>query len=305
MFETLKKILKTCFLNPFFIFGILGSCTIAFLIICTYYGNPAWATVAITILLALITAYYALSTDKILHVNEQTLNLIQIERRTAKVQEIAKEFLLPFINQVKRCSDKIENQTNVLFFHSDTPKLRIVVINIYDDTRYNNATDFVHQKFKEIRIDEKYNEPIFQAHIQSIMKNLEKFDLLQKKYELFIKTNSIKIFSNNIFPFIEKISNNNKLDGYSSMYNGFFRSLMQRSPELLRDEMNSFTQPVFSSEYAVLIEDLYTNDTEFQNFVNEKNQYEHQILENIESLSSDLNALLSEWMNLYHITIKS
>lgn len=304
MINTIKKVIETCFFTPLFIFGALGSCTIAFLFISTYYNNSAWATVAITILLALITAYYAISTDKILKVNQKTLDLLNIERRLAKVEEIVEFFLIPNISTIERYTDSVKNNTNVHIFHSDTNKIRIDVITIFNNIRVHNALDYFYLQFDDIKINEKYDEPIFHEHIKSIMTNIKKFDELQQKYEPFLKSNVEIFFINSILPSTEKMLPDQNSNLLINSYSEVYTALITNSPDVLKKGLLISKNQNFLDQYLVFINGLHANGRDFQSFVKQKIEYEDQILETLGLLLNDLNGLLSEWMNAYHIPIK-
>lgn len=302
---TIIKILKTCFSTPFFIFGLLGSCSIAFLILATINNDSQWATVAITILLVIITAYYAFSTDKILHVNEKTLDLLHIERSSAKVEQIAKEFLVPFISDVKRMKENLKNKRNIRIIYARDTEYEIVVYTIYNDKKFQNAVDYVISQLNLFYIDEGYNERFFHLHINSIMKKIEKYDTVQQEYKQFISSKVFILFNETIIPATEKMKKS-KYDSEISvdLYTDLFEILMCKSLKILDKDSELKFKSDFLNDYLLFVDQIYKNDLNFQSFIEEKTRQENKIIDSLNLLLSELDALKTDWINTYHMPIK-
>ena len=109
-------------------FSLCGWSFIFLLFFGAYFRDSNWATVAITGILVIITAYYAIATenilkvnahyaqttDEILKTNQRTLELLIIQKRSAKIEEIAKTIILPLDKEVKILMERIKDKSNVI-----------------------------------------------------------------------------------------------------------------------------------------------------------------------------------------------
>jgi len=236
-----------------------------------------------------------------LQTNLETLNLFYIDRRSEKVNEIANSFLFHLIDRINYLKNWINLKTNINI-DSANNQIRIQSLS-YDEIRFPTTLDFIHSLFEHLRIDENYDEPCFQRYIKVILSHIERYDKQQKEYELFIREHD-PLFKKIIFPFTEKIKNDPIHRQHLPQDNDVFLSLMKKTPiNLIRERGLTESQKFVWDQYSHLIDECYNNNIEFQSFIEEKTKYEQQILETLELLLKDLNALRFEWMNIYHIAV--
>ena len=301
-----------------FIFSSIGSFFILLLFYATLNKDSSWATVAITGILVIITAYYAISTEKILRVNAQyawttekilevnrkNLELLNIERRSSKIEEITRTILIPLDGRIKNIKERINDKTNVSIL--DPTKNRIKIHSLNNDIRFSTTLDFINSQFETIKIDKNYSDPIFQEYVRSILGYIEEYDKEQNEYENFLNTNITPFFQKIVFPFIEKMKIN-----YNAMtppdYNLLFSSLMvgKIDSSMKIESANLVDQSKIFKEYSHFIDVCWQNNIEFRTFIEKKAEYEEKLINKLELLSTELDSLLSEWMNVYHIVLSS
>jgi len=282
------------------------------------------ATVAITGILVIITAYYAISTenilrvnahyasttDEILEVNRKTLELLIVQKRSAKVEEIARTICVPLDEQIKRIQVEIKDKSNVIALDPTRNRIKIqsLIHNIYSPKTlvFPTTLDFISSQFETLKIDTNYEDPIFQKYIRSILGFIEEYDNEQKEYELFLDTIAIPFFSQKILlSFTEKLEINHKYTPPRIFYEHLFRSLMIGAFDYsMEKEFTTFDPSHFIlNEYPHFIDDCYQNNIEFRTLIEKKSKYEERLIKKLELLSTELNSLLSEWMNVYHIVL--
>jgi hypothetical protein len=293
---------------------------ILLLIFSAYYDDSNWATVAITGILVAITAYYALSTEKllqvnahyamtterILEVNRDTLRLLNrelelhtIERKSAKVEEITRILLIPLDRQIKDIKNKILDKRNVVLVNPPFDKLQMFTL--LNDIRYPKVTDYIKSRLEAIKITENYDESIFKKHIGSILKYIEEYDGQESEYKKFIAEETIPMYMKHISPFFGK-------NAYSNIppmnYHALFYMLVKGKRESF--DITPFNnQEKILNEYSSFIDEIYSNNLEFKTYMEKKIQYETKLIEILNKLENEVNLLLSSWMNIYHIPIAS
>ena len=240
-----------------------------------------------------------------LHVNEKTLDLLHIERSSAKVEQIAKVFLVPFISDVKRMKENLKNKRNIRIIYSRDTEYEIVVYTIYNDKKFQNAVEYVISQLNLFYIDEGYNERFFHLHIKSIMKKIEKYDTVQQEYKQFISSNVFILFNETIIPATEKMKKS-KYDSKISvdLYTDLFEILMCKSLKILDKDSELKFKSDFLNDYLLFVDQIYKNDLNFQSFIEEKTRHENKIIDSLNLLLSELDALKTDWINTYHMPIK-
>jgi hypothetical protein len=259
-----------------------------------------WAMVAITGILVIITAYYASTTDKMLKVNQKTLDLLIIQRKLAKIEEITRIVFIPLNDKIKDVKRSIKNKTNVI--QLDLTNKNLLILSITGYNQISKTHDFISSNFESINIDINYDDPIFQKHIKLVFEYIEEYEKEQKEYELFLNTMVVPIFEKIIFPWIEEHPipqhfYNERL--FKSIFDGKLDSSIEK--ELTPN--NSAFQ--FLNEFPNFIKILYQNNVEFCSIMEKKLEFEERLTKKLDSLSSELNLLMLEWTNEYHIVVGS
>jgi len=311
-----------------FVFSLSGLSCIFLLLYAIFLGDSTWATVAITGILVIITAYYAIATekilevnahyakttDKILTVNQRTLELLIVQKRSPKIEEIARTIIIPFDKEIKTLINAIKDKSNVVVINPTINRIHFRLLK--NNIRYLTSLDRINAQFENIKIDRSYEDPIFQKYIQPILKSIEDYDNEERNYEIFIRANISEHYQK-VFPFMEKVVKNYKTTATPKInapikiipahidYDFLFKLLMKgnldsaiESQIIRRDPSN-----IFLMECQGFLNDCYQNATEFRLFIEKKSEREERLIEKLELLSTELDRLLSEWMNVYHIVI--
>jgi len=289
----------------------------------TSIKDSTWATAAITGILVLITAYYAMSTEKILRVNahyatttdailevnRKTLELLIMQKRTAKVEEIIKTIFLPLDKKIIRLQNEIQKKSNIIAVDpmNDRIPIQSLIHDIYEPQKIEFLTtmNYVKFQFESIKIDTNYEDPTFQKSIQQILRDIIEFDNEQKEYEDFVKNSFSLLCTRILYDFQKKMESNHNYFIARHLMEDLFRSLMiSKIDENAKMNIRSIKpSDILLKEFPILIEECYHNNSEFQTLIKQKLEFEERLLKNLNELSTDLNSLLSNWMNEYHIVI--
>jgi hypothetical protein len=302
--------------STLFVFSIIGWFFIFLLIFETIIGNSAWATVAVTGILVIITAYYAITTEnllrvnsqyaftteKILDVNRETLELLNrelelhtIERKSAKVEEIVRRILVPFELVVKSHKQKIKDKRNVWL--NDYTLKNVKIFRLFYDEQFSTTLEYIKSKFEDIKINENYEEPVFRGHIKKIFECIKDYDTQECEYIHFISTDAPPIFRNIMRPFLEEKG----ISGVPCFITFIFLIKGRLDP---KTDLNPFNiGEEFLINFSTLPDEMYKKYPEFQEFIKKKTEYDEILIEKLESLDKELDQMLSSWMNIYHIPI--
>jgi hypothetical protein len=299
------------------VFSIICWSFIFLLIFATINSDSAWATVAVTGILVIITAYYAITTEsllrvnsdyaftteKMLKVNRETLELLTrelelhtLERRSAKVEEIIKIILVPLDQKIKFLKQMILEKRNVILNNVENNRIQTFTLTM--DIRFPTASDYVKFQFESIKIDENYDDPCFRKNIGKIIDYIKEFDKYEQEYVNFINTEAIPIFRDEVIPYL--IKNPTRL---SQLNCHTLFSLLSKGKI---DPIDIYPQKAdqnFVSEHSPLIDDLYESNEGVKTFFERKERYDKKLFETLELLENEINNLLSSWMNIYHIPL--
>jgi hypothetical protein len=297
-------------------FSLSGWFFIFLLYYSTVYHDSAWATVAVTGILVIITAYYAITTqsllkvnshyafttEKILEVNQETLELFTRElelhtqeRRSAKIEEIIKIILVPFDQDVKNHKQRIKDKRNVLL--NDYTLKRVKVFRLFSDEQFSTALEYIKSKFEDIKINENYEDPVFRKHIKKMFGCVKDYDTQEEEYIHFINTETLPIFLNIMRPFLEEksIIQVPYVIAFIFLINGRIDPKTDLNPFNIGED--------FLINFSTLPDEIYKNYPEFQKFIGRKTEYDKKLIEKLDLLDEEINQMLSSWMNIYHIPI--
>ena len=301
--------------STLFIFSVICWSFIFLLIFATIIRDSVWATVAVTGILVIITAYYAITTEsllrvnshyaftteKILEVNQETLELLtrelelhSLERRSAKVEEIARNILVPFEQDVKNHKQKIQDKRNVWL--NDYTLNHVKVFRLFSDEQFSTTSEYFKSKFEAIKINENYEEPVFRMHIKKIFEYIEDYDTQEREYIHFISTETLPIFRNIMRPFLQE-------KGITVPYFIAFIFLINGKIDPKTDLNPYNIGQDFLINFSTFPDEIYQKYPEFREFIEKKTEDDKKLIEQLDLLDEALDQMLSSWMNIYHIPI--
>jgi hypothetical protein len=287
-----------------FIFWIGVFTCFSLLLFGALYDNSAWATVGITGILVIITAYYALSTDKILAVNQKQLELLILQKRSPKIEEIVRIVFMPLDDRIKEIKNRIQNKSNMYII--DPAQKPVFIHSLNNDNRFLTELDYINSQLESIKVNINYEDPIFQKYIRSILRYIAEYDVEQKNYETLLNSNIPSLFQKIIFPFIQK--NDDEIIKFGALgYDLLFRSLIKEKLDSYSEEEVAKLNPshFYFKKYSKFVDDCYQNNTELQKFIEIKSEHEKNLIKKLDALSTEVNLLLSDWMNVYHLITQS